>query len=173
MAEFHPRSVPARLLGTRGQGSAPTGHPGPRRPLTLSWDLETLPLFSTSRAVKAYQMDLSSSLRRAMAEVPARPGGGSDTEIRFQEMRTAAETAEGPWRGARAPPACSRGLSVLPGAVALTVLQAHSLCTTWEPSPGEPEACCCPVWLPGRGALYKSPQPQKLLGLPGFPEAAC
>lgn len=42
----------------------------PRMPLTLSWDLETLPLFSTSRAVKAYQMDLSSSLRRAMAEAP-------------------------------------------------------------------------------------------------------
>lgn len=50
--------------------------PGPRVPLTLSWDLETLPLFSTSSAVKAYQMDLSSSLRRAMAEAPAWPMGG-------------------------------------------------------------------------------------------------
>jgi hypothetical protein len=53
--------------------------------------LETLPLFSTSSAVKAYQMDLSSSLRRAMAEEPALPGGGSDTKIRFQEMQTAAD----------------------------------------------------------------------------------
>lgn len=70
--------------------------PVPQVPLTLSWDLETLPLFSTSSAVNAYQMDLSSSLRRAMAEAPARPRGGSDTKIRFQEMQTAAETAAGP-----------------------------------------------------------------------------
>lgn len=50
-------------------------HPSsPRGGLTLSWDLETLPLFSTSRAVKAYQMDLSSSARRSMA---AGGGGGS------------------------------------------------------------------------------------------------
>ncbi len=34
--------------------------------LTLSWDLDTFPLFSTSRAVKAYQMDLSSSERKSM-----------------------------------------------------------------------------------------------------------
>lgn len=67
------------------------------RALTLSWDLETLPLFSTSSAVKAYQMDFSSSFRRAMAEAPAH--GGSDTEIRFQEMQTVAETTEGLARG--------------------------------------------------------------------------
>ena len=35
--------------------------PGPRVPLTLSWDLETLPLWSRSSAVKACQMALSSS----------------------------------------------------------------------------------------------------------------
>ncbi len=35
--------------------------------LTLSWDLDTLPLFSRSRAVKPYQMDLSSSDRRSMS----------------------------------------------------------------------------------------------------------
>lgn len=34
--------------------------------LTFSWDLDTFPLFSTSRAVKAYQMDLSSSERKSM-----------------------------------------------------------------------------------------------------------
>lgn len=34
--------------------------------LTFSCDLDTFPLFSTSRAVKAYQMDLSSSERKSM-----------------------------------------------------------------------------------------------------------
>lgn len=36
-------------------------------PLTFSWDLDTLPLLSRSRAVKPYQMDLSSSDRRSMS----------------------------------------------------------------------------------------------------------
>lgn len=36
-------------------------------PLTFSWDLDTLPLLSRSRAVKPYQMDLSSSERRSMS----------------------------------------------------------------------------------------------------------
>lgn len=45
--------------------------PGPAAPLALSWDLETFPLRSRSRAVKACQMDLSSSsLRPTMAGPP-------------------------------------------------------------------------------------------------------
>lgn len=43
----------------------------------MSWDLDTLPLFSTSRAVKAYQMDLSSSARRSMAT----GGGGTGCSV--------------------------------------------------------------------------------------------
>lgn len=39
-------------------------------PLTFSWDLDTLPLLSRSRAVKPYQMDLSSSERRSMSVSP-------------------------------------------------------------------------------------------------------
>lgn len=35
--------------------------------LTFSWDFDTFPLFSISRAVKAYQMDLSNSERKSMA----------------------------------------------------------------------------------------------------------
>lgn len=36
-------------------------------PLTFSWDFDTFPLFSRSRAEKPYQMDLSSSERRSMS----------------------------------------------------------------------------------------------------------
>lgn len=92
--------VPESSVFTPGWAVGPVGvcrPPWAPRALTLSWDLETLPLFSTSSAVKAYQMDFSSSFRRAMAEAPAH--GGSDTEIRFQEMQTVAETTEGLARG--------------------------------------------------------------------------
>lgn len=60
----------------RPPGSPPLSprHPRPGRaaPLAFSWDLETFPLRSRSRAVKACQMDFSSSsLRPTMAGPPA------------------------------------------------------------------------------------------------------
>lgn len=73
------------------------GPPEPLRGLTLSWDLETFPLFSTSRAVNAYQMDLSSSARRSMAAGGRGRGGSAGAEDPVAGSRRP--------RGAAAPPA--------------------------------------------------------------------
>lgn len=45
--------------------------------LTFSCDLDTLPLFSASKAVKAYQMDFKSSARSSMIRGRRAPAGAS------------------------------------------------------------------------------------------------
>lgn len=72
---MHSIPGPALLLAAQ-----PPGPSESHQELTLSWDLETLPLFSTSRAVNAYQMDLRSSARRSMATGGGGRGGSAEAE---------------------------------------------------------------------------------------------
>lgn len=149
--------------------------PGPWVPLTLSWDLETLPLFSTSSAVKAYQMDLSSSLRRAMAEVPARPGAAPTPRSGFRKCKRLQRPQRGHGAEQELHLPARMGLPCWqdPACCSSSAQGPHSLQGTSARDPGRPELWFCSVQLPGHEAVQKPPQLQNLLGLPALPEAAC
>lgn len=86
-----PLRDPERPGGARGRG---------RGARTLSWDLETLPLWSRSSAVKACQMALSSSsLRPPMAAAPDCPARSAPQRHCGPSAPAAAAPAPSPDRG--------------------------------------------------------------------------
>lgn len=113
-SRFTPRHASVRPGGRLESASEPNHPPNPgpsafpsQVVLTFSCDLDTLPLFSTSRAVKAYQMDFKSSARRSMARGTDDRGCSVNGEdpVSGNRLPRFNRPQRGIGRGAGAPPA--------------------------------------------------------------------